>query len=282
MRALLLFESCSGNTKFATLIAESTLKNRGWKVDTYRMKDINPYDLADYDIYGFGIPVHSWAPVKPCLDFVSVMQEKRNKPCFVYSTAGGAPSRANAMMSRRLIKKGFAVLGDHWIFFPDSWPLAGFTHIDILNNLPSKRGMKKFVSFVEEMASKASDFNSGHRWKLPSYRPYPSLTFPFSFWASIGGLKYGLGKRIVLSDVCTQCRLCEKACPSKAISVKNVPEFNESLCIGCWGCFNICPETALRSSIAKEKHFYGGLIDPDGKLESIGIGSVENNKRKFP
>ncbi|MDX1779407.1 MAG: 4Fe-4S binding protein, partial [Thermodesulfobacteriota bacterium] len=41
---------------------------------------------------------------------------------------------------------------------------------------------------------------------------------------------------------------CSTHCAVKAIRLNPYPTFDEK-CTGCWGCFNICPEGAIRTVV---------------------------------
>ena len=74
------------------------------------------------------------------------------------------------------------------------------------------------------------------------------------------------GKAIIDNELCTQCGLCEPACPQKAIYQGNkVPvKYFVSSCRGCSRCINSCPSDAL--------HMVNGdaFIDQD-KCTQCGI-----------
>lgn len=51
------------------------------------------------------------------------------------------------------------------------------------------------------------------------------------------------------ADLCTYCSVCEKRCPTGAISVKRKPEKSWTLrphqCILCGYCIEVCPKKSL-------------------------------------
>ncbi len=46
--------------------------------------------------------------------------------------------------------------------------------------------------------------------------------------------------------LCNSCGVCEKHCPVNAIELRQRPVFNRSACIGCYCCYELCPEHALK------------------------------------
>lgn len=55
------------------------------------------------------------------------------------------------------------------------------------------------------------------------------------------------GKPVVDREKCISCGLCEKICPTKAISYdeEKKPHFNLGRCIYCGECADICPVKAI-------------------------------------
>ena len=47
-------------------------------------------------------------------------------------------------------------------------------------------------------------------------------------------------------EKCESCGICVQTCPVKAISMNNIPEFNDSICIQCFCCMELCPHGAIR------------------------------------
>ena len=59
---------------------------------------------------------------------------------------------------------------------------------------------------------------------------------------------------VVDAELCQQCGLCARSCPTGAINPKNPQETNISLCIDCMRCVQGCPEEA-RSLPVKAQEF---------------------------
>ena len=55
--------------------------------------------------------------------------------------------------------------------------------------------------------------------------------------------------KTVHEDDCTQCGICEEACPVMAISLDPFPRFNDACC-GCFNCIRLCPEDAIEPATA--------------------------------
>ncbi|HNX13265.1 MAG TPA: 4Fe-4S binding protein [Oscillospiraceae bacterium] len=81
------------------------------------------------------------------------------------------------------------------------------------------------------------------------YKPevFHNLLCPFGALQKLAGKFSFLSKR-VHSDRCIGCKLCEKACPSKAIAVMledKKAKIDKKLCHQCENCTLICPKNAI-------------------------------------
>ncbi len=85
---------------------------------------------------------------------------------------------------------------------------------------------------------------------LFTYRPWCTFFCPFGL---VGWLveKISIFKIKVNYDKCISCKLCEKSCPSHAMSAilygkKNIPD-----CFSCSSCIEVCPTDAIDFSLGK-------------------------------
>lgn len=56
---------------------------------------------------------------------------------------------------------------------------------------------------------------------------------------------YDNDKKFIVSDECIGCKLCEKVCPVKNITVENQPEWHHN-CANCFACIHNCPKGAIQ------------------------------------
>ena len=63
----------------------------------------------------------------------------------------------------------------------------------------------------------------------------------------------------LIPDKCNSCQRCVTYCSLSAITMKDgLPTFNKAICIGCGGCEEFCPESAIRVKEIGYKVVAGG------------------------
>lgn len=71
----------------------------------------------------------------------------------------------------------------------------------------------------------------------------------------------GMNRLNVESDTCTQCRLCEEACPDEAITVdEGGPHIDYNKCLFCRDCSAACPTQTLTVGEPLGKIVIGGKV----------------------
>ncbi len=60
----------------------------------------------------------------------------------------------------------------------------------------------------------------------------------------MGGM--GTPKFRVVKDACTQCDTCARGCPRGAITLSPYPTWDYGRCIGCYCCYELCEQNAIR------------------------------------
>lgn len=84
---------------------------------------------------------------------------------------------------------------------------------------------------------------------------------------------YGEKKAEILSELCTQCGVCEEICRFKAIKQGNV---NAYACEGCSLCYHVCPQGAVRMN----QHLSGYSYVSDtkwGPMVHAKLGIAQGN-----
>jgi len=272
MKILILYESCTGNTELGVEVIRRTLDKEGHSCTVKRYRETDPEELSGYDLYCFATPIQSFAPLTPVYRYLKAMPRLKGRPAFIFTTGGGWAGVAHRMMSRQLRKHGMVVLGAHLLACPDNWPIGRILdrHFYDRFTFPRRSSLKKARAFAIEMANKAYRHREGIKVKQAPYLLWPTPTLPLGFFAVRGMLSRGFGTRTVDAEACTRCGTCVEVCPVGAVSLPGLPAFDDS-CIGCWACFNNCPESAILSTASGPENYYRGIKDPEKLLKKIGL-----------
>jgi ferredoxin/flavodoxin len=219
--------------------------------------------LATCDILGFGAPTYSYRVVRQFSHFLTSLTTSPElisapKPYFLFLTCGGQPGNTFWDMYHILSKKG--------------WPLLAKFRVNAANNIrawrPKTTKPPPADGFSAEDAALAVDFAQqvlDAYSKIIEQQTIPPLKIRGSLFFWVWGLLLSWpfemrkveGTKYLIETECTQCRLCaEKICTSGAISMgpTGYPVIENSKCIGCSGCVNLCPSLAIASNKTKAKH----------------------------
>ncbi len=263
MKVALLYFSGTGITaNFATEIAKS-FQMQNIVVDLIRIKSGLKVDLKKYAIIGIGSPTYSFRAPRLATQILRHLNFQK-KPFFLFCTSGGMPGNTLWNLYKSVKRTSGYCLG--------SISGVGITNLRTwmpkltnpkpkfwgLNHLDCERA-QQFGNLILDRLKEINNLNSlkeNKKW-IPKFQILTSIWSIFFTWrwemASTVGLKH------VDKNKCTMCGLCAtKICPSGAITLTSskTPKFNEWKCVGCNGCVNLCPVSAIWSIRSKNHHPY--------------------------
>ena len=262
--ALLYFSGTGITAKFAMEIAKSFQMNDAI-VDLIRLKVGLTVNLTQYDLIGVGSPTYSFRAPRLTTQILCQLNFKK-RPFFLFCTSGGMPGNTLWNLYKSVEQTGGCCLGF----------LSGVGITNVRSWMPKISGQKpNFYGLNPMDCERALQFgkiifdrlnevthactldyeNSKCKQWIPPY------TIINSIWALLFTWRWQMALTVGLKHVdkskCTMCGLCAtKICPSGAITLSslNLPTFNEWKCVGCNGCVNLCPETAIWS-IRSRNHY---------------------------
>lgn len=252
-RAAILYHSNTGNTRLSC----EYIKNRIPQVDfdLFDIKDLSEFDPSFYSIIGFATYVDFYDPPQFFMSTLENIRTTDNKLAFLVCTYGAIPGNTLKSMKRLVEKNGFNVISATSIRMPESYPpmiKKGITGIDN----PKEKDMENFRSFIRELGDQIITYDL--KGAIDS-KPLKIGLFNYFFRRKQQGkAKKKMGKLKLDKGSCTGCGICIKVCPYGAITMKDLPVFNEHLCRGCYSCYNHCPTKAISTEEISSGFVYLG------------------------
>ena len=286
MRALILLQSTTGNTRLVARYAAHQLSALGLScelLEIHQYRDAHP-SLEGVDLLGVAFPTMYLQPPLAMTRFVEQLTPPiPGLPAFVLCTAGGDPGGSRQLMCEQLALRGFAPLGAHWVVAPSNFPpqrivvnsmlrlpvlglitrlttplvRQGWTRSEAFRSWattfydaasdPQLRDRRLLEKFLSEVAQKMLEAGPGAQRVLP----LPSAAE--TMMARAGRL-LDVRRPISLMKLscdrrrCTRCGECADACPVGCVQPdeEGHPRFGPG-CTGCYACYNACANGALRA-----------------------------------
>ena len=254
-RNLIVYFSGTGGTRMAANTLMEKLNEKGKQTDIATLdlskqkawSDVND-QLKGIDRLILIYPVYSFDAPSPVYRWLRTLPNVNKLKASVISVAAGGDEKANRTCRQRCIrvmrKKGFDVDHEDTLAMPSNYFISAGENIDMLliKALPIK---------MEKIAGDIAEGNFHIRQRI--FAPFTAMVSGlFKFGAMVFGL-------ILYSDKnCTDCKLCEKSCPTGNIKIKDGKMKTSTKCAWCMRCVYICPQNAVQSL------FLGGTILKDG------------------
>ncbi len=254
MRITIFYQSATGNTRLIAETMAETFRGEGCECALTHVRDAGESDAADADMLGVASPVYGFRPARNVLRFLRDLPEQPGKPAFVLCTCAGWASNSVRTLWRALERKGLRVLGGRVIRGEDSWPCLRMGPFTPGKGRPDESDLAAASEFARQVLRRSQQAE-GALPKAPRLRPDPlHLVGLLATWGNLR--RSMLGKRVDAAK-CTRCGLCAEICPTRAITLDDLPRFS-SACMGCFGCINLCPESAIHCPLSWGRSPYRG------------------------
>lgn len=242
--AIIYYYTGTGNTRYAASTIQAAMEKKGIQTTLFDIrKPLSSIpDPNDFDIAGFGYPVHAFNP--PQLFYRTVKQLPTllsTKLAFIFKTAGEPffLNHASSWSIRRFLKrKGFSLLMDIHLLMPYN---ILFRYDDRL--------AKQMLLHTQKMARLIADDVDKNKKTRQIIYPWTWLVMMILRLIQWNGAKINGPLFRVKKDQCIQCKTCERMCPSANITFKDgYPKFSSD-CSMCMGCVMYCPKDAIRPGL---------------------------------
>ena len=254
--ALILYYSCSGNTKVIAEYTKKILKDRKWNVKISNLDSCKTTNnFTDIDLLIVGVPVHYWEMPEAALRMLRDLPSFQNTYGFVFSTFGKCVSnRVPYHLAKELRAKNINVLGGAQIVMPHSARVdentrVGDIDISLGKGEPNEENLKNIKSVLFDISEKIEN-NNVNFFDIKNLKDLHTRGFTANI---MNVLMTTNMRRGVMPDIlydktkCNQCKKCISICDYQAIkfSDDNLIVINKKLCKRCYKCIENCNTNSL-------------------------------------
>ena len=120
--------------------------------EAIKAEDVNPVDINDYDILGFGSGVYHGRLHSELSEIIDKLSFQNDKKSFIFSTTGSMAysELAHDRFRLSLIKKGFRIIGEFSCLGFDT----ALTREGINKGKPDKQDMENAENFIQSILTK--------------------------------------------------------------------------------------------------------------------------------
>lgn len=240
----------TGNTKIAAKAIENELVLAGYFVTLFELRadQENIPDPNDFDIIGFGYPIHAFNAPKFFLKYIKKLPQVSHRKAFIFKTSG-EPFGFNRLSSWTLIhilkRKGFSVMMERHLLMP----------YNIMFRYQDALAKQMYLHTIDMAKVIANDIKNNRIRKIKFNLFYLPVMYLFRIqWF---GARINSPLFYVKDDTCISCHLCESICPTSNITMKDgIPSFGKD-CAMCMGCVIDCPVDAIRPGLISSMRING-------------------------
>ena len=255
--AIICYFSGTGNTFRAAHMIGDLLKDVGYEVQIRSIEQVPITGPFDLEIFAF--PVYSFAPPAAMIRYLKALP-KTNSRAAVLAVHGalkyapGYQGGATAQVSGILKRKGREVFLTAAVGYPAS--------ITQLLNPPEIDDQRRIAENADRMVQEVGRKIALGQRSIQNCNPLIQvLLWPVAFLFSTIAHRL-MGKLYVADDRCNSCGLCIRACPVKAVKLRNGRPYWSWCCEACQRCINLCPQRAIQTSDLRALGIIGLMFPP--------------------
>ena len=246
MKGLIAYYSTTGNTRKICELIQRSIPEIPF--DLLAISQGTKIAVSDYDIFGFATFADELRIPELMKDFFINNKTDIKKPTFVLNTHGSISGRTLTDLISFSGNSGFTVINAISVHTPENFPPMIKLGLSF-GTQPSKNQEKKLKAFIASLRKNIQSILENREAReikpnvIASHFPLPRR---FMSSKGLGELRFDPVK-------CTVCKICERDCPSHAITFTEKFSVDASKCQKCWKCYNRCPTNAIYGT-----HFPGG------------------------
>lgn len=259
MKIAIFYFSGTGNTEKVAKAYKQYFEEQGNGCELFPLPHNEQVDLTQYDMVGFGYPIHSFNAPQIVLKFTKSLSkpkkgDKRVTRAFIFKSSG-EPVKMSRVSSLKLIKilkrRGVYVANEYQYVMPYNMI---FRHTD-------HAAYRMWETAKKLIPLDCADILNGverHEKKMP-FGGFLAWILRCEHW---GAHVIGVGYRATKN--CVGCGICANNCPAGNIKMKNgKPKFGGN-CYICARCSFHCPKDSIRIGLLNGWRVNGAYSFKDG------------------
>jgi ferredoxin len=244
MKTTLYYFSATGNSLSLARSLAAELDDAACMAIPKAMEDGH----SDAITPGIGLifPVYSWGPPRIVTDFARKITPRNGQYVFAVATCGGTPGGAMLLLEDTLkhngvtLDAGFVVSEGSYNVIPEIFLMHMMKTLGKQKPTfqPGKSGKERLSEIAAVVKNRQKHGLEANAWAanfFGSILHNPALnsfkTADKDFW---------------VEDTCNLCRICERVCPHKNITIEHEKHVWHHNCERCFACLQWCPKHAIQ------------------------------------
>lgn len=255
-KSLVLYYSCSANTKTIAEFFNESLVALGWESNIKRLDSNCSFaEFENIDLIVLGVPVHYWEMPDVALELIRKLPRLNNTYGFVFSTFGKCVSNSvSYSLALELKDKGVNVIGGAQIAMPHSSRIdennrLGDLEIHFGKGEPTNENKEKIRLAIEIITNKleTKSVNEFDLSKLKDMHTRGIMANIMNLIISKDNKRSLMPQIMYDESKCNHCKMCVSYCNTNSIEYVNESGvfFNQKNCEKCYKCIEGCNSKAL-------------------------------------